>query len=151
MGRNWLNPSVGDPSGEGLTVSEPVLPDGAREEGDPEIDSSEFNAVVAIALAGPAVPANGILPLENLDEEDIREALDPGRPGNGTPARGGDITCAFDGRIRGEAEGWRGSGEATGEGCRGEDAGGEGKGCFSGVDIVGDDAARTTPDSSTGA
>ena len=133
-----MRPSVGDPSGDGLTVSEPVLPDGAIEEGEPATESSEANAVVAIALAGPAVPAKGILPPENLDEEDTREALDPGRPGNVIPVRAGETTDARGDGILGD-DGLGGGGECTGEACRGDDVVGEGKGSTSGGDnAVGD-------------
>lgn len=41
------------------------------------------SAVVATALAAPA---NGMPPLENRDEEDIRDARDPDRKGKGTAA-----------------------------------------------------------------
>ena len=72
-------PSVGDPCGEGF---DDPLEKGIRTD-DPEdcelgIICSD-NAVVAVAFAVPDEPANGIRAVENFDDDDCREARDPGR------------------------------------------------------------------------
>jgi hypothetical protein len=123
LGRNELIPSVGDPSGDGLTVSEPGLPGVVAEVGDSASRCSEASAVVAIAFAGPAAPANGILPPEKREEVDRRDALEPGRPGKSAVPRGGDAAWVREGDMGG-GEGRRG-GEAVEEACRGDEVDGE--------------------------
>lgn len=71
-------PSVGDPSGDAVAESELTLPNGPAELCDSDINCSDANAVVATAFAFPAAPTKGIRPPENRDEDDMRDAREPG-------------------------------------------------------------------------
>ena len=71
-------PSAGEPSGDVLTEPELLLPDGPAEFGDSVIRWSDARAVVAAAFALPAPPMKGTRPPENRDEDDTRDAREPG-------------------------------------------------------------------------
>lgn len=103
-------PSVIEPSGDGDPDPEEV--------GEGKIVCSD-RAVVADALAAPGkpdetlFPNGGLRPAENLEDDDIREALEPGRIGEGIPG-----TC-----VRGTDPVWidgegGGGGEVVGDGVR---------------------------------
>lgn len=81
-------PSEIDPSGDGVMGDPNGLANSAGE-GEETIRSSE-RAIVGAALAAfgdpdAALPKAGRRPTENLDVVDIREALEPGRKGEGNP------------------------------------------------------------------
>jgi hypothetical protein len=103
-------PSDIEPSGDGEA--------GLEDEDDEGIVCS-VKAIVADALAAPGdpeeplLPNGGIRPAENLEDEDIREAREAERSGDGTPG-----TC-----VRGTDPVWfdgdgGGGGEVVGEGVR---------------------------------
>ena len=70
------------------------------DDGDPETPCSAASAVVATAFALPGVPAKGIRPDENRDDDDIRDAREPDLRGMGTAA-----PCAVDAVCVGEGGG----------------------------------------------
>lgn len=78
-------PSVGEPSGDGITEVIPPLPRMlGTSPGDVEVPVAivfSDTAVVGAAFGAPGAPPNGTRPTEKRDDEDTRDALDPGRRG----------------------------------------------------------------------
>lgn len=79
-------PSDIDPSGEGVLGSPKGFPspdDGEDTKG--RSDSAVVGAALAIGEPDTTFPKAGTRPTENLEVDDIRDARDPGRSGEGTP------------------------------------------------------------------
>jgi hypothetical protein len=107
-------PSVGEPSGDALKLSDGGLWTESEDVTEPGVRCSEASAVVGAPLASPDVPANGRRALENRDEEDIRDAREPGRSGSGAVALCG-VWAAFAGGNGGGCRlGSAGNAAATG-------------------------------------
>lgn len=97
-------PSVGDPSGDGVTELEPCLSVLSVPERSEDGDTACSDiAVVATAFAPVEVAPNGIRPAENLD--DALEALEPGRSDVGR--------CPIE--LRGTEPVWVGDGGGCGD------------------------------------
>lgn len=90
-------PPVGESSGDGTydPAIAPGIPIVSEPEPEPDdgVDASVDTACSEIAVVGiafataPGVAPNGIRPLENWDEDEPRDARDPGRSGDGWAGR----------------------------------------------------------------